>query len=89
MHFNGTGPVTFFRGTILVWGHTSRLGGTLLAWGGGTLLAWGAQAVIWGYGPEMPPRGAGPGSLTIRIKEQSKNNTPKNGYHFRRQIIDS
>ena len=24
MHSNGIGPVTFFRGTILAWGHTSR-----------------------------------------------------------------
>ena len=28
MHSSGTGHVTFFRGTILDWGHTSRLGGT-------------------------------------------------------------
>ena len=47
LHSSGTEPVVFL-------GHHSRLGGTILVWGG-------AQAVIWGVArPRNAPRGAGP-----------------------------
>ena len=48
MHSSGTGPVTLFWGTILAWGHTSRLGETPRLVG--------LQAVIWGgMAPKCPP----------------------------------
>ena len=37
-----------FRGTVLSWG------GTIFVWGG-------TSSHLEGHGPEMPPRGAGPG----------------------------
>ena len=42
MHTSGTGPVTFFWGTILAWG--------------GTLLAWrGISSDLGRHGPKIPP----------------------------------
>ena len=46
MHTSGTGPVTFFRGTILLWGALSRLEGT--------------SSDLGGRDPKMLPRGARP-----------------------------
>ena len=37
IHSGGTGPVTFVWGTILTWGHITRLGGTSSDLGGTVL----------------------------------------------------
>ena len=58
MYSSGTGPVTFFRGTILAWETHFSLGGE--------------QAVIWGARPRNAPRGGGPEWSSVRNKLKPK-----------------